>query len=139
MTQEIMKNCHPTVWWFYITKCCAVTLKLVLCFYYIENSINILCFFGQVWFKCSLPASLWFACIVYILISWEVFLILILLWPKEISLCHQYRARLACMSMQSDLRAFYAVGWLTSSPYISEDGSWIIPFKKFSRLRVNML
>ena len=37
---------------------------------------------------------------------------LILLEPKEISLCHQYRARPACISVQSDPEALYC--WLTN-------------------------
>ena len=60
-----------------------------------------------------------------------------------ISLCHQYRARLSCTSVQSD--QVYTVGSPTSSYHLdvpkmamdsSKNGKWIIPFKKFGRLGV---
>ena len=60
-------------------------------------------------------------------------------WP-----CYHYRARQACTSMQSD-QALYC--WLTIfklSSFIpkmimdsSKKVSWVIPLKKFGRLRVN--
>ena len=68
-------------------------------------------------------------------------LILILLEPNVINLCHHYRARPAFMSVQSD-QALYC--WLTSSSLLEitkmimdsfKTGRWIIPFKKFSKLK----
>ena len=54
----------------------------------------------------------------------------ILLELKVISFCHQYRARLACTSVQSD-QALYCC-------LFPKIGRWFIPFKKFSRLRGNL-
>ena len=68
----------------------------------------------------------------------------ILLKPKAICLCHQYRTRSVCASCS--LTRLYTVGWPTLSfhldiPKIIMDSSknrgWIIPFMKFSRVRVN--
>ena len=73
------------------------------------------------------------------------FLTLILLEPKAISLCHQYSARPACTSMQSDqdetiLLADQLQRFHPDIPKIiidsSKNGRWIIPFKKFNKLRV---
>ena len=61
--------------------------------------------------------------------------------------CHQYRSRPACKSVQFD-QALYC--WQTifkSSSWSSlkvimesaKNGWWIIPFKKFNRLRVNVM
>ena len=59
-----------------------------------------------------------------------------------VSLCHQYRARQAFKSMQSDQDV-----WPTSSLYLNipkvkmdsaKNGRWIIPLKKFGRLRDNI-
>ena len=73
----------------------------------------------------------------------KVLFTLILSEPKVISLCHQYRARWACTSMQSD-QALYC--WLINLKFSFwyplydnrqfQNWRWIIPFKKFSRLRV---
>ena len=63
-------------------------------------------------------------------------LTLILLEPKVISICHQYRARLACTSVQSD-QALYC--WLTNyqlqiiilislKMIMGSFKRWIIPF-----------
>ena len=66
-------------------------------------------------------------------------LTLILPNPKVTSLCHQYRARPACTSGQSD-QAIYTVGRQTSCFYLdmpkiimdsSKNVRWIIPFKEF--------
>ena len=54
-----------------------------------------------------------------------------------IDLCNQYRARPACTNVQSD-QALYC--WLTTSNSNHDDVQFqkmIIPFKKFSRLRLN--
>ena len=73
-----------------------------------------------------------------------LFLTLTLLEPKEIKHCHQYRARPAWTSGQSD-QALYC--WLTNLRFFislkmimesSKTWRWIIPFYKFSRLRVNV-
>ena len=60
-------------------------------------------------------------------------LTLILLEAKVTSLCNQYRARPACIS----------VGWLTSYNHLDILGQFqnrtFIPFKQFSRLRVNIM
>ena len=73
-------------------------------------------------------------------------LTLISLKPKVINLCHQYRARPTCTSMQSD-QALYSVNWPSSNShfdtskmkmYSAKNGRWIIQFKKFGRLRVNI-
>ena len=69
-------------------------------------------------------------------------LTLILLEPKLISLCHQYRA---CMPVQSDQALLLLADHLQVLVLISikiimdssKNGRWIIPFMKFSRLRVN--
>ena len=56
--------------------------------------------------------------------------------PEVINICHQYRARPACNTVQSD-QALYC--WLDIPKMImsnSKNGRWIIPFKKFSRLRI---
>ena len=68
-------------------------------------------------------------------------LTLILLEPEVNSLFHQYRARPVCTSMQSD-QALYC--WLTTHiPKMIIDSpinvKLIIPFKKFSRLRVKKI
>ena len=73
-------------------------------------------------------------------------LTLILPTPKVISLCYLYRARPACTSVQSD-QALYC--WLTNFkvfPLISLkmimessiNARWIIPFKKFGMVTVNI-
>ena len=66
-------------------------------------------------------------------------LTLILLELKVISLRHLYRARPACTSCS--LTRFYTVGWPTLNSHrgISKNVRWIILFKKFSRLRVNVV
>ena len=73
-------------------------------------------------------------------------LTLILLTPKVNSLCHQYRARLACTPVQSD--RLYTVSWPTFSFHLdfpkSDNGKFqnigrIIPFKKFGMVRVKKL
>ena len=92
----------------------------------------------------------------YLFIVWEIVkkkifwkhnwivLTLILLELKVISLCHQHRARPACTAGQSDQTLYYWLLW-TSNSYLGipkidngqfRNGRWIIPCKKFSRLRV---
>ena len=73
----------------------------------------------------------------------EVFisLNLILLKPKVISLCHQYKARPDFTSGQSDqalycwLLIFLSLKMIMNNSKIER---WNISFKKFSRLRVNI-
>ena len=69
------------------------------------------------------------------------FLLTLILEPKMICLFYQYRARLVGTSLQSDQALYY---WLTNVKYLSQkmkmdspkNGKWIIPFIKFSRLRI---
>ena len=63
-------------------------------------------------------------------------LTLILLEPKVISLCHQYRAKPACTSMQSD--RLYQLQVLTLKMIMDspKNGRRNILFKKFNKLRV---
>ena len=73
-------------------------------------------------------------------------LTLILLEPKVISVCQQYRARPACTSVQSDLVLYRWMSNFQASSFLnipkmikdssSKNGRWIIPFKRFGRLRV---
>ena len=64
-----------------------------------------------------------------------------LLEPKVLSLCPPYRARLACMNVQSDLALYCCLSTfqililisLKMIMHSSENGSWTSPF----RLRVN--
>ena len=81
----------------------------------------------------------------FLLGYWQFFLTLILSELKVVSLCHQYRARQACTSVQSDQTLYYKNGWPSSSSHLdipkNDNGQfpkwkWYIPFKKFSRLRV---
>ena len=70
------------------------------------------------------------------------FLTLIHLEVKVISLCHQHRARPSCTSMHSNQFLYcWLINFLIkiSLKMImdrSKNGRWIIPFQKFSRLRV---
>ena len=76
-------------------------------------------------------------------------LTLIMLDRKVISLCHQYRARPACTSVQSDIQAGLVLYSLLTnfSPVIflkltmdnSKSGRWITAFKKCIKLRVNFV
>ena len=62
-------------------------------------------------------------------------LTLILLEPKVISFCHQYRARrvwLGCILLASYLEI------PKTNNGKSQNGSWTSPFNKFSRLRLNL-
>ena len=61
-------------------------------------------------------------------------LTLILLEPKVISLCHQYWVRPACISVQLNLALYSCLTNFKMDN--SKNGKLIIPFKKFSRLRV---
>ena len=70
-------------------------------------------------------------------------LTLILLELKVINFCHHYSARPACTSMQSDLALLLADQLqvlILISLKVTKDssitGSWVIPFRKCSRLRV---
>ena len=83
--------------------------------------------------------------LVYLNHSYGLYLTLILLKPKVISLCHHYTARPACTSIQSDQTLYW---WLTNLKVFTwiswkmlmesaKNGKWIIPFKKLSRLRIN--
>ena len=62
----------------------------------------------------------------------------ILLEPRVISLCHQYKAMPACTSMLNQFEVFILI-----SPKMimgsSKNGRWIIPLKKFSWIRVSSL
>ena len=76
----------------------------------------------------------------------QILLTLIPLEPKVISLSHQYRARPACISVQSD-QAVYCSPTLSSHNDIRKmkmdssknEQKWNIQFKKFSSLRVNSI
>ena len=80
--------------------------------------------------------------------SFTVFHYLTLILPtsKVISLCHQYWARPACTSMQSDQDLYYWPTQLQVFILISlkmimhsaKNGRWIMPFKKFGMIRVNV-
>ena len=79
-----------------------------------------------------------FECIIVVFYT----LTLILPKTKVISICHQYGARPACTSMQYDqpLCCWLTVGLISLKMITdsSKNGRWIIPFKKFIRLRVNV-
>ena len=68
--------------------------------------------------------------------SYQPFLLPLSCWNQVISLCHQYGARPASTSMQSDQALKCWLTILISLKMImdsSKNGGWIIPFKKFSR------
>ena len=77
-------------------------------------------------------------------INWA--LTLILPTPKAISLCHQYKARPACIPC-SLTRLYTVVDHLQVFIWISlklimdsaKKWRWIIPFMKFGRVRVNRI
>ena len=76
-----------------------------------------------------------------VFLSYDNILTLILAKQRVISLCHQYKARPACTSMQSD-QALLLYCWLTNIDItkmkmdIAKNVRSIIPFKKYERLRV---
>ena len=85
--------------------------------------------------------SIWFSMLPIKLLS------LILLEPKVISLCHQYRAMPVCTSMQHDQALYILLAdqlevlILVSLKVIMDSAKnrwWINDFKKFRRLRVKM-
>ena len=119
----------------------------LFCIYYIiilhkEKSLNYFkakkLYLRAFWYSSILWKSLYIDIHVYIIRYLK--LTLILPTSKEIGLYHQYRTRSACTGSK-------IVGWPTSSSNLdipkmimksAKNGMWIIPFKKFGMVKVNI-